>query len=84
MQEMWVQSLGKEYPPEKWQHTPVFLLGKSHGKWSLVGYSPWGPKRVRYDLATKQQQKIIYFLVKKLIFIKHELCTKDLHKAFGI
>ena len=27
-----------------WQHTPVFLPGKSHGQRSLVGYSPWGPK----------------------------------------
>ena len=23
-----------------WQPTPVFLPGKSHGQWSLVGYSP--------------------------------------------
>ena len=26
----------------KWQSTPVFLPGKSHGQRSLVGYSPWG------------------------------------------
>jgi len=26
----------------KWQPTPVFLPGKSHGWRSLVGYSPWG------------------------------------------
>ena len=32
----------------KWQPTPVFLPGKSHGQRSLVGYSPWGCKRVRY------------------------------------
>ena len=25
----------------KWQPTPVFLPGKSHGQRSLVGYSPW-------------------------------------------
>ena len=31
------------------------------------GTSSWGPKRVRDDLATKQQQKIICFLVKKEI-----------------
>ena len=24
----------------KWQHTPVFLPGESHGRRSLVGYSP--------------------------------------------
>ncbi|CAI9166511.1 unnamed protein product [Rangifer tarandus platyrhynchus] len=28
----------------KWQPTPVFLPGKSHGQRSLVGYSPWGRK----------------------------------------
>ena len=33
-----------------------FLPGKYHGWWSLTGYSPWSRKRIRYDLATKQQQ----------------------------
>ena len=28
----------------KWQPTLVFLLGKSHIRRSLVGYSPWGRK----------------------------------------
>ena len=28
----------------KWQPTPVFLPGKSHGQRSLAGYSPWGCK----------------------------------------
>jgi len=31
----------------KWQLTPVFLPGKSHGQRSLVGYSPWGGKSQR-------------------------------------
>ena len=39
----------------KWQPTPVLLPGRSHGWRSPVGYSPWGHKRVRHDLATKQQ-----------------------------
>ena len=26
----------------KWQPTPVFLPGESHGRRRLVGYSPWG------------------------------------------
>ena len=29
----------------KWQSTPVFLPGKSHGQRSLQGYSPWGSKK---------------------------------------
>ena len=28
----------------KWQPTPVFLPGKSHGLRSLAGYNPWGSK----------------------------------------
>ena len=28
----------------KWQPTPVFLPGKSHGQKSLLGHSPWGHK----------------------------------------
>ena len=30
----------------KWQLTPVFLPGKSHGQKSLVGCSPWGRKEL--------------------------------------
>ena len=45
MQETWVQSLDWEDPLEKeMQPTPVLLPGKSHGRRSLVGYSPWGGK----------------------------------------
>ena len=28
--------------PLQWQPTTVLLPGKSHGRRSLVGYSPWG------------------------------------------
>ena len=37
----------------------LFLPGKSHGQRSLASYSPWGCKRVRYTLVTKQQQPYI-------------------------
>ena len=30
----------------KWQLTPVFLPGKSHGQRSLAGYSPWSCKEL--------------------------------------
>ena len=30
----------------KWQLTPVFLSGGSHGQRSLAVYSPWGPKEL--------------------------------------
>jgi len=56
MQETWVQSLNPGIlPPGKipwrraWQPTPVFLPGESHGQRSLVGYSPWGGKRIGHN-----------------------------------
>ena len=47
--------VGKIPWSRKWQPTPVFLLGKSHGLWSLVGYSPWSCK-TDTTKATKPQQ----------------------------
>ena len=39
----------------KWQPTPVFLPGESHGQKHLVGYSVWDCKRVGQDLVAKQK-----------------------------
>ena len=36
---LWV---GKMHWRRKWQPTPAFLPGKSHGQRNLVGYGPWG------------------------------------------
>ena len=45
MQEMWVRSLRWEDPlEEEMATTPVFLPGESHGRRSLVDYSPRGRK----------------------------------------
>ena len=38
--------VGKILWRRKWQPTPVFLPGKSHGQKSLVGCSPWGSKEL--------------------------------------
>ena len=48
--------IGKIPWRREWLPTSVFLPRKSHGQRSLVGYSPWGHKRVRHDWATKQKQ----------------------------
>ena len=40
----------------KWQPTPGFLLGKSHGQRSLADYSPGELQRVRHDWATEHAQ----------------------------
>ena len=60
--------IGKILWRRKWQPTPVFLPGKSHRQRSLVDNSPWGHKRVRHNLVTKQQQKG-----------KNETATKQMH-----
>ena len=39
----------------KWQPTPVLWPGKSHGRTSVVGYSPWGRKE---SDVTEQKKKI--------------------------
>ena len=51
---MQIQSLSLEDPwRRKWQPTPVFLLGESHGERSLAGYSPWGRKESDVTEATE-------------------------------
>ena len=42
----------------KWQPTPAFSPGKSHGQRSLAGHTPWNRKRVRHLAAKQQQQKL--------------------------
>ena len=39
-----IPGLGRFSRRRKWQSTPVFLPGKSHGDRSLVGYSSWSHK----------------------------------------
>ena len=41
-----IPGLGRRDLPwrRKWQSTPALLPGKSHGRRSLIGYSPWGHK----------------------------------------
>ena len=52
--------VGKLPLRRKWQLTAVFLPGNPMDRRSLEGYSPWGHKRVRHDLATKWQP---FFLI---------------------
>ena len=58
--ETWVKSLDQEDPwRRKWQTTAVFLPGKSHRQRRMAGYSLLGCRRVRHDLATEQQLKVL-------------------------
>ena len=53
----------------KWQPTPVFMPGKSHGPRILVGYSPWGHKRVGHDWATSLLTTAVATGLEKSVFI---------------
>ena len=56
--------VGKILWRRKWQPTPVHLLGKSHGRRSIVGYSPWGHKELdtteQLHSLTHSQETIIH------------------------
>ena len=47
----------------QWQPTPVFLPKMSYGERSLVGYHPWGCKRVGRDLTTQQKTPWIIYVM---------------------
>jgi len=56
MQETWVWSLGQEDPLEKEIATHYSILAwEIPWKEKPAGFSPWGGKRLRYELETKQQ-----------------------------
>ena len=50
--------VGKTPCGRKWQPTPLFLPGESHGQRRLAGCRPWGPRRVGHDCATSQHDKL--------------------------
>ena len=53
----------------KWQPTPVFLPGKFHGCWSLVGYLlSMGSQRIRYDWATSLLHFTIIFITFTIVW----------------
>ena len=52
-----ILGLGRSLGEGKWQPTPVFLPGKSHGQRSLVGYIH-GVSRVGRNLVTKLPRRL--------------------------
>ena len=76
MQETWVQSLGWEGLLEKEMSTYSNILpGKSQGRRSLVGYSPWGCK----ELDTTEWLQFSLSLSNIFIFIPAPLLGLHLH-----
>ena len=45
----------------KWQPTPVFFPGQSHGQRSLAGYNPWGHKE-----SDRTEHTFVYFILAKM------------------
>ena len=67
------------YWRRKWQPSPGFFPGESHGQRSLMGYSPWGSKESdvteRLTLHyTHIQASLVAQLVKKYIYILQNIC----------
>ena len=54
--------VGKITGRRKWQPTPVFLFGESHGQRSLVGYSPKSHKKLDRTEHTQLIYNIIFVL----------------------
>ena len=50
-------------PGEGNSHTPLYSCRKSHGQRSLMGYSPWGHKRVGHDWATEHTHLLINLVI---------------------
>ena len=75
----------------KWQPTPVFLPGKSHGQRRLVGYSPWGCKEsdttehahsaMKNKHSWGSRGKVHTFL--KLLLLPAQLCRPQMFRAFS-
>ena len=51
----------------KWQPTPVFSLGETHGQRSLVGYSPQGGKELDTTEQTYTMYPMTNIYIKKFI-----------------
>ena len=76
MQETWFDSWVWKIPwRRKWQPTPAFLPGESHGQRSLAGYSPWGHKELGMTewfslllLSLMGGTSLIYFLIGHIHF----------------
>ena len=53
----------------KWQRTPLFLPGESHGQRSLVGYSPWGRKESDTTSLSLSLMSFIVYLFPEIYFL---------------
>ena len=60
----------------KWQPTPVFLPGESHGGRHLVGYSPWGCKEL--DMTEQLYYLLTYLCMDMRVGLLRRLSAEEL------
>ena len=56
----------------KWQPTPVFLLGESHGQRSLAGYHPRGLRESDMTEHAHTQPKVIQPVISRFVSVQWE------------
>ena len=82
MQEIRVWSLGWEDPRiRKWQPTPVFLPGKSHGPRSLVGYRPWGRKE---SDTTERLSDFTFTFTRLWLICNESFWEEEISRSFNV
>ena len=60
----------------KWQPTPGFLPGESHGQRSMVGYGPWGHRELDMTEQLSRQTGVLLTRVLLLMCEQQLLCSK--------
>ena len=76
--ETWVPSLGQEDTLEQEMaiHSSILTWKIPWTVWSLVGYSPWGHKRVGHDRVTEQQHLWVIVTSRRQSILLGELLQK--------
>ena len=82
-QERWIWSQGQEDSlEEKMVTSPVFLSGKFQGQRSLMGYSPWGLKKVRWNWARMHNYNLFLSSSRQEYFLTILQTFKPWHLGF--
>ena len=76
----WIPESGRSWR-KKWQPTPVFMPGESHGQRRMMGYSPCGHKE---SDTTERLTLSLSVPPRKLGSSKREIKTFDLKKEENI
>ena len=72
--------VGKIPWSRKWQPTPIFLPGKSHGQKNLADYRLWGHKELD---TTPARQCLLIHLYQRLIFdVMGSSCILGMNQCF--